>query len=255
MRYDRARQELVLVGELQAVRGPYTVLGHTFDVQQGTIRFIGIPGIDPNLNILARTRVRRQGEPLDIFARVTGTLTQPRVELFSEETAISQSDLVSYLLFGVPSYELASSQRALLDNTAGAFLGAGARAGFNVFRSAVTSRVGTILAQQWGLDYFAITEAGNLGWDVSSVSQTQVEIGQYLSRDLFLVLAFQPVDVVGSSPFSTFGLRVEYSPTRAYTLQAFWEDRFLRRRTVGFQDLAFRSQKILGLSLFTEWGY
>jgi autotransporter translocation and assembly factor TamB len=255
VRYDRARQELVLEGELQALRGPYSVLGHRFDVQQGTIRFVGIPGINPNLDIVARTRVRRQDEPLDITARVTGTLTEPRVELSSDEAAISQSDLVSYLLFGMPSYELGAGQRAELESTALSFLGAGTYAAANVVRGAVTTRLGAILAQQWGLDYFAITEAGNLGWDVSGVSQTQVELGQYLSRDLFLVLAFQPVQVVGSSPFATFGVRVEYTPSRAYTLQAFWEDRFLRRRTVGFQDLAFRSQKILGLSLFTEWGY
>jgi hypothetical protein len=74
---------------------------------------------------------------------------------------------------------------------------------------------------------------------------------------LFLVFAFQPVQVVGSNnPFySTFGVRMEYSPTTAFTLQGFWEDRFLRSRTVGFQDVAFSPRKILGLLIFREWGY
>jgi hypothetical protein len=259
VRYDRARMELFLVGELQALRGPYTVLGlgRRFDVQQGTIEFIGNPGIDPNLDIVARTRVRRDGDPLDITARVTGTLTQPSVTLSSDEAAVSQSDLVSYLVFGMPSYELTSGQASLLGN-AGAVLGVGFGAVGTAFRSAVTTRLGAVLAQQWGLDYFAITEVGNLGgWDVGGLDQTQVEIGQYVGQDIFMALAFQPAQVVGSNnPFyNTFGLRVEYTPTEAYTLQAFWEDRFFRNRIMGFQDAALESRKVLGLSIFTEWGF
>jgi autotransporter translocation and assembly factor TamB len=256
VRYDRSRMELFLVGELQALRGPYSVLGRRFDVQQGTIEFIGIPGINPNLDILARTRVRREGDPLDITARVTGTLQEPRVTLSSEEAAVSQSDLVSYLLFGMPSYELASTQRQLLGSTTPAFVGAGVSAVVSGIRGSLTTGLGAVLARQTSLDYFAITEAGNLGWDVGAISQTQVEVGEYLSQDVFLALAFQPAQIVGgSSNLLSVGLRLEFTPTEAYTLQAFWEDRFLRRRTIGFQDAAFRSEKILGLWIFTEWGF
>jgi len=190
-----------------------------------------------------------------VSARLTGRLTQPRVELSSEEVAVSQSDLVSYLLFGRPSYELASGERAVLEGTAGSFVGAGLGAVTSVFSGAVATRLGTVLAQQWGLDYFAITELGNVGVDPSSVTQTQVELGQYLSQDLFMVLAFQPVQVVGGNPFATFGVRVQYSPSDAYTLEGFWEDRYLRSRAVGFQDPASRNLKVLGLILFREWGY
>jgi hypothetical protein len=176
--------------------------------------------------------------------------------LLSDEAAISQSDLVSYLQFGRPSYELASGQRAVLEGAAGSFVGAGLGAVGSVFSGAVATRLGAVLARQWGLDYFAITEMGTVGWDIGSVTQTQVELGQYLSQDLFLVLAFQPVQVVGTaSPFSTFGLRVEYTPGNVVTLEAFWEDRFLRSRSIGFQDVTFRPQKIAGLFIFTEWGY
>jgi autotransporter translocation and assembly factor TamB len=255
--YDVARADVLLVGVLRAVRGSYTVLGKRFDVQEGSVEFVGIPGIDPNLNVRARIRVRQQSaEPLDIFAQVTGTLSAPRVELQSNADAVGQSDLISYLLFGRPSYELASGERAALDGAAGSFVGAGLGAVGSVFSGAVSSRLGSVLATSWGLDYFAISEAGGVGWDIGAVSQTQVELGQYLSRDLFLVLAFQPVQVVGATnPFATFGLRVEYTPTELATLELFWEDRFLRSRAVGFRDVAFRPQKILGLSFFMEWGY
>jgi translocation and assembly module TamB len=251
--YDRATLNVVLTGVLAARRGDYSVLGRRFQVQQGQVEFFGTPGINPNLDIQADTRVRMQnGEQLDITARVAGTLTQPRVTLSSEEAAISQSDLVSYLLFGRPSYELASGQQETLRGAAGSFVGSYAV-------GTVVTRVGSALAQQWGLDYFAITEVGT-ELAFGSVTQAQVEFGQYLRQDLFLVLALQPAKLVGSTfassnPFGTIGVRLEYRPSERYTLETFFEDRFLRSRGIGFQDVALNSQKILGLFLFTEWGY
>ena len=249
--YDRARLSIVLTGVLDARRGQYDVLGRRFQVREGQVDFLGIPGIDPNLDIQADTRVRMQnGEQLDITARVTGTLTQPRVALASDEGAISQSDLVSYLLFGRPSYELASGEQEALRGAAGSFVGSYAV-------GTVATRLGSALAQQWGLDYFAITEVGT-AFDVGSVAQAQIEFGQYLRQDLFLVMAFRPAQVVstlGTEAFGQIGVRLEYRPTDRYTVEAFFEDRFLRSRGIGFQDVALTSQKILGLFLFREWGY
>jgi translocation and assembly module TamB len=245
--YDRRTLNLVLNGVLDARRGQYTVLGRTFQVQEGTVEFIGVPGIDPDLNILAATRVRRQNtDQLTITARVTGTLTQPRVALGSEEAAIGQSDLVSYLLFGQPSYELASTQRAQL-GAARSFVG-------TVVSGTFARGLGSVIARVGGLDYFAITEVGS-AWDLGSVTQSQLEFGQYLRQDLFLVLGFQPAQVSGSSLKDAVGVRVEYTPTQRYTLEMFYEDRFSRSRVLGFQDVGLVRQKILGLSLFKEWGF
>jgi autotransporter translocation and assembly factor TamB len=249
--YDRARLSLVLTGVLDARRGQYDVLGRRFQVREGQVEFLGTPGVDPELDIQADTRVRMQnGEQLDITARVTGRLTEPRVTLSSDEGAIGQSDLVSYLLFGRPSYELASGEQAVLGGAARSFVGSYAV-------GTVATRIGSALAQQWGLDYFAITEIGT-DLDFGSVSQAQVEFGRYLSQDLFVVMAFKPAQVVStldSRAFGQIGVRLEYRPTERYTLESFFEDRFLRSRGIGFQDVALNSQKVLGLSLFREWGY
>jgi translocation and assembly module TamB len=245
--YDRRTFNLQLAGVLDARRGQYTVLGRTFQVQEGTVEFRGGAGINPILNILAATRVRRQNtDQLTITARVTGTLTEPRVALGSEEAAIGESDLVSYLLFGQPSYELASTQRAQV-GAATSFVGT-----FAV--GTVASRLGSVIARFGGLDYFAITEVGS-AWDLGSVTQSQLEFGQYLRQDLFLVLGFQPAQVSGSSLKDAVGVRVEYTPTQRYTLETFYEDRFSRSRVLGFQDVGLVRQKILGLSLFREWGF
>ena len=38
--YDRSAADLVMVGELEAVRGSHLVLGRTFDLDGGTVSFI-----------------------------------------------------------------------------------------------------------------------------------------------------------------------------------------------------------------------
>ncbi len=112
VRYDRRDNDLVLIGDLQALRGSYLVLGRTFDVQEGTVSFIGQPGLNPSLDIQALSRIRRREEdPLEVIATVQGTLVQPLVTLSSEETGLSQADLVSYLVFGQPSGALGSFGR------------------------------------------------------------------------------------------------------------------------------------------------
>jgi autotransporter translocation and assembly factor TamB len=251
--YDRENLDIVLRGVLDARRGDYTVrgLGKSFQVREGQVEFLGFSGINPNLNITAVTRVRRQGgEQFDITAQVAGTLLQPRVTLSSDEAGVGEADLVSYLLFGRPSYELGAGQQAALGSAAQSY-------GISVGVGYVTSRVGSALAQQWGLDYFAITDVGNpleLG-AVGSFKQSQIEFGKYLSQDLFLVLAFQPTQVVGSNPFGTVGTRLEFRPSDRYAIEAFVEDRFQRSGVSGFQDLGLARRKIFGLSLFSEWGF
>jgi hypothetical protein len=250
--YDRATADIVLTGVLAARRGQYTVLERRFQVQEGQVSFLGIPGINPDLDIVALTRVRmRNGEQLDITARVTGTLTQPQVSLGSDEAAISQSDLVSYLIFGVPSFELATGQQAAITGAAGSL--------FASYAGSFASRaLGSVIAQPLGLDYFAITDVGS-SFDFGAATQSVVvELGRYVRQDLFFVLAFQPQG--GSSGGSSgaldrFGVRLEYRPNPRYTIETFFEDRFLRAPAHGFQDVALNSRKILGLFMFTEWGY
>src|SRR5690606_23933804 len=100
-------------GALDVGRGTYTLYypplqSRRFQVRQGTIEFPGTPGIDPNLSITAAYKARARGEPLDVLAIVSGTLQNPRLQLSSDvQPPISESDLASYLFFGVPTWEVA----------------------------------------------------------------------------------------------------------------------------------------------------
>ncbi|MEJ2540769.1 MAG: translocation/assembly module TamB domain-containing protein, partial [Gemmatimonadota bacterium] len=159
MVYDRPRRDFVLIGELLAQRGQYVVLGRTFEVEGGSVEFIGIPGLNPLLDIEATSQVRRRnGEPLIITATVSGTLVDPSVELTSTEQSLAQSDLVSYLIFGQPSSEYNSTAGL---TGAGRFLERGVQAGVTFGVGTLASQLGALAAQQTSIfDYLAVTQVG-----------------------------------------------------------------------------------------------
>lgn len=252
VRYDRLSRDIVMVGELEALRGTYTVLGRRFEVEGGLVRFIGTPGINPILSIQATTPVRRAGgSPLNVNATVAGTLTQPRVSLSSDEQGVAESDLVSYLIFGRPSSELASGQQALLRGAAGS--------GVTFVTGTVAARLGAALSQEIGIDYLSISQAGDFGVASGtlggSLAGTQVEVGQYLGEDLFFVLIFRPLNNQTTGQRFFGGARVEWAITDDYNVQGFWEDRFLRSRIGGFGDLGVQASQVVGVFIFREWGY
>jgi autotransporter translocation and assembly factor TamB len=252
--YDRLKRDMVLVGQLDALRGSYTVLGRRFDVvpQSSTVGFIGTPGINPTLNIQAVSRIRRVGaDPLSVTATVSGTLTQPRVSLSTPEQAVPQSDLVSYLVFGRPAHELSSGQNALVQGATGA--------GVTYLTGLAASRFGAAVAQQIGVDYLSISQggdfqAGNVGILSTALANTQVEIGQYLSQNVFVVVVLRKPTAGASTGGWLGGARVDWALSDNYNAEGFVEDRFLRSQTPGLAELGQNSQ-IVGVFIYREWGY
>ncbi len=251
MVYDRSEREVVMVGDLGALRGSYSVLGRRFEVETGSVGFIGVPGINPTLDIEAISRIRRvDGDPLDVTATVTGTLIQPRVTLSSEEQGLGESDLVSYLIFGRPTHELATGQQAALG---GAVAGA-----WSVATGTVATAFSTAVAQGVGIDYLSISQAGDFagfqGFQ-GSFAGTQVEVGQYLSADVFVVVVLRPLQDQTANSGAFGGARVEWALSDNLTLEGFIEDRFLRNQSLGAADLAPLARRVLGVFVFREWGY
>ena len=262
--YDRQSRDLVMLGDLQAIRGTYLVLGRSFQVESGSVEFVGTPGINPILNIVASTGVRPTpgagGDPITIQAVVSGTLQNPRVDLASTESAIAQSDLVSYLVFGVPSYQLASGQAQLLRGAAGSILGTTFGAGLSILQGTLATRLSSLVAREWGLDYFAISQPEQLGLSRldlgATLGSTTFEVGWYLEQDVFLTLLLRPLGRVAGAGIDPFGgARLDWVLTDAWTLQAFFEDRWFRQPTLGFDQQILNQRKVSGVLLFRDWGY
>jgi translocation and assembly module TamB len=112
---DTLTYRLALDGTLLAERGTYTLnllygFQRDFRVESGTVTFFGSSELPPELNIQAVHTVKRANSTdLRIVVRLRGSITNPSVTLESGESyQIATSDLVSYLIFGVQSFELSA---------------------------------------------------------------------------------------------------------------------------------------------------
>jgi translocation and assembly module TamB len=255
--FDRRREELRLTGSFQAVRGTYQLyfppITRRFEIEHGSIDFPGTPGLDPGLAITANYRARSiHGDPLEITAHVSGSLDNPRVRLASNaQPPISESDLASYLFFGVPT-------NALAVNSAG-----GATGGFGEFgvRTFGPSALGFVasglqtLAQSTGvIDYIGVSPAetrpGQQHAGIGGIfADAQLDVGLYLTPEVFAAFTQRL-----ASPGANAGVRVEWRFHPTYSAEIFAEDRFARTPSFGFSQVT-ETRKIYGFFLFREFGY
>ncbi|MDA0328620.1 MAG: translocation/assembly module TamB [Gemmatimonadetes bacterium] len=253
VRYDRSAGDFVLIGELQALRGSHLVLGRTFGLDGGTVNFIGRPGLNPDLDIRASTRIRRPADrPLNVTALVEGTLIQPIVTLSTDEVGYAQSDLVSYLIFGQPSSSLGGSQGQVLGQLSQSVVGQGL---LTYASGALANRFGAAIARGLTLDYLSVqSSAGAQGAGGGTDRDTQVELGRYVGDELFVVVVWRPQRPDNANQFP--GVRVEWALTDELSIEGFLEDRFLRSAssTLGATG-QLDNQQIWGIFLFRDWGY
>lgn len=262
VRYDRSAGDFVLIGELQALRGSHRVLGRSFELDGGRVLFIGRPGLNPDLDIQASTRIRRPDDtPFRVQAQVSGTLVQPVVTLTTEETGLAEEDLVSYLVFGQPSSALGGRSTAQLGRLQGAgALSPLAQGAVTFVGGAWANQFGTAFAQELGalsLDYVSVQQGGVQSLGGNLLGDAQLELGRYIGDDLFVIMVIRPFDTSAQTQNTVAGIRVEVALTDDYNLEMFFEDRFLRSTSslLGTSSGLAQDERVLGLFLFREWGY
>jgi TamB, inner membrane protein subunit of TAM complex len=260
VRYDRSAGDFVLIGELQAVRGSHLVLGRSFELRGGSVLFNGRPGLNPDLDIEAVSRIRRPNEPpFEVHAQVTGPLVRPVVTLTTEESGLAEEDLVSYLLFGQPSGALGGRSAASLGRVSQSNAVSSIGGGIVTYvGGAFANQVGSAIARELTLDYFSVQQSGgtqSLG--AQGRQDTQIELGRYVGRDAFVVVVIRPFDTGPQNQNAVAGVRVEWALTDDYNVEGFFEDRFLRSgsQLLGVSSGLLDNQRILGVFLFREWGY
>jgi hypothetical protein len=252
---SRGADDIRLLGSLRAIRGTYQLyypgIVRQFSIREGTVDFPGTPGVDPNLGINAIYRAPRSAgrDPIDIIAVVGGTMRTPRVRLTSdEEPPISESDLASYLFFGVPTYELTANQNAAVSQATSGLVGGYVASGLQTF------------AQSFGLlDFVSLTAAEAVPGVptqtgiASLFADTRLELGRYVGKDAQLYIAYS--QRLTSSGYLNPGVRIEWRFLPTLTAEVFAEDRFARGApSFGIENTAvFR--KVYGILLFREWSY
>ena len=254
LEYDRGARRFVAAGELAAIRGSYHGFGRRFVVQEGTLGFIGIPGVNPNLDIQAVARLRAGDTPLNVIANVGGTLVAPSVSLTSDAPApIEEPELISYLVFGRPPALLGSGESSLLS---GAF-----NDGLTVGLGRLADDLQRAVAQEIGfVDYFAISNqraTQRLGPDPSllgTLASTQIELGRYLWDDVFLSVDLAPVGTTTQTRTRLPNARLEWRFADLWGFESFAEDPLLRRGVLGLQQNGPTYAHSLGLFVYREWG-
>jgi hypothetical protein len=171
-----------VTGTLTGTRGQYTLIAgpivRRFDVVSAQVRFMGAPTPNPSIDITARRVVfDPAGRPIEVDVRVTGTLETPRLSLAGgDATGVAESELLSFLLFGRPTFALG-----------GQFL-----LGEDVLEQTLWGGLAEVLAIELerglgglGLDVFQIRlGAGPMG----GLRTPTVVLGRQLRPDVFLTV-------------------------------------------------------------------
>jgi hypothetical protein len=128
---NKVRDNYLLSGTLQAPRGTYRLaigpVTREFVVSQGTVRYFGTPDLNAELDIEARHVVHPLpgaggSKDITVIAHIQGTLLLPKLTLTAEPPEYSQADLISFLMFGRPTFELGGGQGLFVRGVAASLL-------------------------------------------------------------------------------------------------------------------------------------
>lgn len=178
-----------IFGALNVVRGQYSLLGRTFNIEKGTIQFQGGEKLTPNLDIQANyvfRNAQRVEQELTVF--VTGTTDSPEVKFNLDGSQISEGDALSYIMFGKSMNELSMDQQDNMAEKAAA--------------SIISSQLAGYLGEKLDVDYIDIK--ADEGFDNATVT-----VGKYITNDLFVSYE-QRLGETNDKDLSKYEVRLEY---------------------------------------------
>lgn len=162
-------------GELSVAEGFYRAYGQNLEVEQGRLLFAGGPITNPALDLRAARRIQEVTAGIKVF----GPLRQPRFELFSSP-AMEQTEILSYLVLGVPLEQTGSGSDAELMSQAA--LALGVKGGDLLARS---------IGSRFGMDEMRIESSGN-------GDQASLIMGRYLSPRLYVGYGVGLMDAINT---------------------------------------------------------
>ncbi|WP_254262401.1 translocation/assembly module TamB domain-containing protein [Marinobacterium weihaiense] len=168
-------------GSVGVESGAYRLYGQDLEIRRGGLVYAAGPVDNPGLDL----RIGRQVEDVIVGANVSGTLREPRMDLYGEP-AMPDSSVLSYLLLGkAPGASTVGEQQMLMQ----AALALGMSQG-----NKITGK----LRESLSLDEF--------GFDSTANDESAFFIGKYLSPRLYLRYGIGVLDAV-----NTLSLRYKLS--------------------------------------------
>jgi translocation and assembly module TamB len=200
-------------GTLNAPRGSYTLklgpIARDFTVTRGDVRYFG--DLDAGLDIEARHTVRPvRGDEIPIIAHIEGTLQQPKLSLESTfRPPISETDLVSYLITGLPVNEATQlGQTGALQT------------GLGYFSSALSSELERALIQDIGVPIDLIEIRPGVATGAGTGSLTQLAAGWQIGRKSFVTLNAGFCPDFSQFSYENIGASFEFRFSREWRLQS-----------------------------------
>lgn len=136
--------QITITGTVDTVRGFYEFQGRRFTLARGgTIRFLGLPELNPSIDVTADRLIPNSGVTATVH--VTGTVKAPELSLTSKP-ALDEADILSMIVFNRPVNELGTGERSSLAETAG-----GIASGF------IAAPLGKSIGKALDVDLFEIT--------------------------------------------------------------------------------------------------
>ena len=253
---NRAGDDFRVIGTLGGERGTYTLVAgpivRRFEIIASEVRFLGSTPPNPAIDITARRVVLDQtGQRVEVEVNITGTARTPRLALASADAPnIPESELLSFLLFGRPSFALGESAvgtgEAVFEQT---YLGAlGEVLGMELER-ALSADLGL------QLDLFQV----RFGQGIGGLSQPSFVVGRQLADDVFLTLETGISALFGEeAPVAdTWAIRLEWAFDRRSSLEGGLEpaNRGRLLRGLGSALPVAQPKQQLFLELRRRWVY
>lgn len=212
-------------GELSVKDGTYKAYGQDLTIQQGELIFTGGPVNNPEINLRAAKKINNTpetfsgstqlfdfntsnlesinyGDTMTLGVEVTGHLTKPKVQLFSDPAILSQADILSMLVLGRPASQA--------DKASGKLLLA-AISSMNVGGN--STQLLEQLKQTAGIDFNVQTNTNYNQLTNTVTDSTAFVVGKSLSKRLYLSYN------IGLSQTDVNMLTLRYVLTKFFSIQ------------------------------------
>lgn len=170
-------------GSIVTRKGTYTAYGQKLAVNRGRLLWSDTPLLKPAIDVDAS---RTPSKEVTVGLRASGAIERPEVKLYSMP-GMTQSEQLSWLLFGRPLQSTSSAETSVMNEAA---LALGVRAG-----DFLTKRLGGGL----GLDQVGIEVPAGEGNDTAALV-----LGKYLTPDLYVSYGISLLQALST-------LRIEYA--------------------------------------------
>ena len=184
-------KSLSLEGDVAAVRGELKAMGATFTMAEAKLSFLGKDYSNPIMDILATRTI----DSYDVSTSLTGTVAIPKIAFSSTSaTPLSQTDLISLILFGRISSELGdnnpllSSVMTSLSGSMNQILGSSLVDRFSWDPSSQQIEIGVALNEKL---YFNVTQLYQ-GQNQDIQSQTVLGLEWFIMKRMYMEMLSTP---------------------------------------------------------------